>query len=703
MTHIIKETVSWGGTGLFTADGDDVTDSLRPEFGVSASRGMELIRQFVPPRVGGHSFRLSNIDQVYSPGNVTSDRYGQVVPGKKVRLSTLAVSALPFEFMDGSDFDFLDGSPFESFPIPAINIWTGLTETFRHNPAWGELSVDVSCLQMMSRLVGKEISTALYQDILINDAIDVLLDTCNWPAADRELDTATVTLDNWWLTKEDAFRALVDLVSTEGAKARFYEDGSGKIVFKNNTARDTEDVSTASQVTFDDLDPSGNVTVEEFNDNSNSKVLAVSIEQHERELQPLSVIWSRGSDIVLAANETLTIEIQTSDPFQNEQTPTPYGTNEEQTLTPTTVLTSGIFNLFFNTSDTGGLNYNSTAADIQSGLDAILGAGSVICSGGPINIAPVVVEFRGTFKEAKQPLLTSTSLLNPASSPAQLKAKETTVIDVGIDQVITLYRSDDFTAGTFTLTFGSFGTSPTILFSATAGNVQTALNNMALFNSGDVSCSGGPVNTADVNITVSNAQTTTPPVPVPTVNASGLLASRPTASINITETVVGGGPDYTVTAGSVSITLSDVKAQSLKVNLAAGASGATITGLQLRAQLLTIVRTNIATYPSSVSLPDGQIYKPTIRPDISLSVAQSLVQDVYNRYYVSHPTETITRVTQIGTADFYAVLLYDIGWRVTVKARQNMIDEDFWIEQMEHVIDWNNNLMISRFGSERIA
>jgi len=83
---------------------------------------------------------------------------------------------------------------------------------------------------------------------------------------------------------------------------------------------------------------------------------------------------------------------------------------EVQTLTGGA--TSGTFRLSFGTQQTGVLNFNDSAATIQTALRALsnIGPTGVSCTGGPLNTTPVVCTFDGPYAAVDVPLLTMQSI-----------------------------------------------------------------------------------------------------------------------------------------------------------------------------------------------------------------------------------------------------------------------------------------------------
>jgi hypothetical protein len=94
--------------------------------------------------------------------------------------------------------------------------------------------------------------------------------------------------------------------------------------------------------------------------------------------------------------------------------------DEIQTLTMTGGPTGGNFTLTFGGNTTANIPWNATAAQVQTALQALasIGAGNVLCTGGPLPATPVAVEFTGTLGFANQATMAESSLgLTGGTSP----------------------------------------------------------------------------------------------------------------------------------------------------------------------------------------------------------------------------------------------------------------------------------------------
>lgn len=81
--------------------------------------------------------------------------------------------------------------------------------------------------------------------------------------------------------------------------------------------------------------------------------------------------------------------------------------NEVQDLTST--MTSGTFTITYSGQTTSALDWDSTAAEIETALLALsnLSSGDVTCTGGPLNVTTVSLEFGGTLANVNVPLVES--------------------------------------------------------------------------------------------------------------------------------------------------------------------------------------------------------------------------------------------------------------------------------------------------------
>lgn len=112
------------------------------------------------------------------------------------------------------------------------------------------------------------------------------------------------------------------------------------------------------------------------------------------------------------------------------------GVNKVQALTPSGTISGGTFTLTNGANTTSALAYNATAATIQAALELLtsIGAGNVVCTGGPINTTAVVATFRKGLACSNTPALSISSSLTGGGSVAI----STTTAGVAASQTISL-------------------------------------------------------------------------------------------------------------------------------------------------------------------------------------------------------------------------------------------------------------------------
>jgi hypothetical protein len=217
---------------------------------------------------------------------------------------------------------------------------------------------------------------------------------------------------------------------------------------------------------------------------------------------------------------------------------------------------------------------------------------------------------------------------------------------------------------------------------------------------------GGPMDAGtDFNITFGGSGEDIPLVVINVVTP--LTADIAGATITVTVSQIGGVPDYVLTAGSVSMVLGRDSGAWVPLTITAGATGATLTGLRLRAQPVTVIRThqvsNPLAYVDAPDSPNARIYKPGIRPDISLADAEDYAADVVAYYGTARPTLTLVLLYSIYDDDLATPLGIEISDLIHVEDEQTGIDDDFFVEQIEYRVPASaeNTLFYVILGCEK--
>src|SRR5215208_4794785 len=211
MPSPLQILIDISGAGDFSGPLDDVTNSVLINPGLSFSRGKNQIKQFAQGEAGRCEFTLKNI----------SGDYTNLPRGLKVSIKLSAGGADSFAFEDGDTFTFEDGDTFTFEGSPGMTVWTGVIDDPQPKVDRFLPTVSVVCLGMLSRLVNRSLSTPLYLDITIDDAIGMALDAAGWPAAERAISVSTRRISFFCPEGADAFASIAQLVLTEGGS--FYE------------------------------------------------------------------------------------------------------------------------------------------------------------------------------------------------------------------------------------------------------------------------------------------------------------------------------------------------------------------------------------------------------------------------------------------------------------------------------------------------
>jgi hypothetical protein len=696
-------TVDWNNDSDYNDSNEDVTARVRTASGLSFWRGHNQLQPFSPPAIGSCGFELDNSDAVLSPTNTGSPLYGYLAPGKPVKFYADGLANYLLIEKSGSKLKLEDGTGFVVLEDTASrSIWTGYTDEQTQHPELGRRSVDIAGRGTLTRLQNKTISTALYSNISTSTALGYVLDAAGWPASERSIAAGTRTLEWFWVDNENAADVVNRLLYSEGPNARLYESPDGWLIFEaNNTRTSTQDRSTTSQATYSDL---SNVMAETYDPNYKSVVQACVATATTRAMQGCAPVWAYGQTLTLAANEVKTFTVRGSDPFYGAIVPSPVASNATQVLTPSATLTSGTFQLQFRGQTTSAIAYNASAATIQAALEALstIGAGNIVCTGGSINTTPVVCVFLSTLggQEIDDLISVTGSTLNPVTVPATIEVQENHAGGGLFIESQSLSPSGPLNGGSFTITASyslGAGTTPSIAYNASAATIQTAIRTMFGFTA--TVCFGGPINSGSV---LCNFADVAEAMPLVTITTSSLTMAQPSATINVTQTDKGGVADYVLTSGSLaSKTLDRTSGAFCTLTLTAGASGATLTGLRVKACPVTVVTSTEVSYPSLSSVSDpALIQRPEVVAEMSVSSMTSLLTANYNYWKQARPVVVARTVTDCySNTALEAELRREISDRVTINIPAMSLSADFFVEWVRRTVEWP--VLISEYGCEQ--
>lgn len=337
-TATYKFEVDWSNDGDWSDTGEDVTSRVRAREGVRWDRGRDQIRALSPPMAGRSDFTLDNRSKDYSPEYASGPLYGNLLPGRKVRIRTTAPSA--------------------------ATLFTGFLDDLPQHPLRTQRSVDAPALGPLSRLRGVKVSTGLYTNITTGVALGHLLTAAGWPLGDRTLSTGQTDLLYWWCDEDDAFDMAVTLLNTEGPGATLYESGDGKIVFEDRHYRQLTARSTTSQATFRDSGAEPLMSDFAYQPHLRDIINAATLTVAARTAEAEAVVWQLGGTLSLGASQAIALVARSSHPFSGATTPvatTDYTVLTGSVASVSLSRTSGASTVVTVTAGAGG----ATIADLQ--------------------------------------------------------------------------------------------------------------------------------------------------------------------------------------------------------------------------------------------------------------------------------------------------------------------------------------------------
>ena len=289
---VIELAIDRNGDGDFMDPGEDVTADVVAETGMSVYRGNDSARAISPPRVGELQAELNNRSGEYSPGS-------SVQTGSAVRLR-----------------------------MGTRDLWTGNLERPAQHPEQERQSTELSAVGTAARLSGVKVSTALYENIRVDEAIGHVLDAAGWPASARSLAAARTTLEWFWADEEDAWDLLVSLYYTEGPGAMLFEGSGGEIVFRSRHHFFTWHKSTTVQTTVRSTGPSPRIARGFEHDYGIEHIInEAAVKVARRSAKAPETVWSLGEPLEVAPNEARKLNVRAAskgssgDPFRDAVTP----------------------------------------------------------------------------------------------------------------------------------------------------------------------------------------------------------------------------------------------------------------------------------------------------------------------------------------------------------------------------------------------
>jgi len=191
-------------------------------------------------------------------------------------------------------------------------------------------------------------------------------------------------------------------------------------------------------------------------------------------------------------------------------------------------------------------------------------------------------------------------------------------------------------------------------------------------------------------------------LPMMEIGGTAVTASVPSATVAIAISLLGGVPDYVLTAGAVSFSLDRTSGGSCVLTVTAGSAGATINGLKLRARLLSIFARSDVENDNDTSASIASYGEKPLSPGVLPELDRDVAQEVANSFasYYPDPRASVThRVVSKTDAEVAARLARRVSDRITVQNTQTAVNSAFWIETIRHI--FSDGLLYSEFGCEK--
>ena len=222
-----KLQVDWNNDGDWGDAGEEI-DMGRVR-GITCSFGRDRASQLTGrSKAGKLTATLDNRSGDYNPFNSDSPIYGNILPGRPVRLLGTSTTQ--------SDQAIWQG--FLTRITPRVFLGGDATAVLEATGPLGQVNLD-------------QIEVPMVTSQRTDQVIDDILDAAGWGAGSgyRTLDTGKTTITRYWKSATYTVQALQEVESTEGGFIR--EGKDGKIIFDNRHHRLSGDALT-SQATYSD-------------------------------------------------------------------------------------------------------------------------------------------------------------------------------------------------------------------------------------------------------------------------------------------------------------------------------------------------------------------------------------------------------------------------------------------------------------------
>lgn len=226
-----KLQIDWNNNGTWTDTGEDVSARL---LSLEWARGRDFASQLTGRSISGRlRATLNNESEDYSPFNTASPLYGNLLPGRPVRIRASSGSfpyTFPIMFERTIWQGFLLAAP---MPAPSVR---------------GLRTASLEAIGPLGYINDQDVNVPMVTSIGAGAVIDDILDAAGWPAGSRDIDAGQTTIARFWGNG----KAVNLLRKVELTEAGFVlETKAGLIAFEDRHHRLSGDY-LVSQATFSD-------------------------------------------------------------------------------------------------------------------------------------------------------------------------------------------------------------------------------------------------------------------------------------------------------------------------------------------------------------------------------------------------------------------------------------------------------------------
>jgi hypothetical protein len=288
--------VDWNDDGDFSDTGENITARTLDRSSIKLQYGRDQGRALSPIAPGQASIEVNNRSHDYSPDNVSSPLYGNLLPGRQLRIQA-------------------------THNAVTYNLFNGSLEDYDVDPGRSVQSVKFTAVDAIGELAGTTLSTALYSAIRTGAALNVILDEVGWTAG-RDIDLGCSVLPWWWEEGTNALDAVKNILKAEGLSAIAFLGANGEFVFRDRSARLTRTESVNVQATFTSTTEPAIDTAIQYDVGWREIYNVVTCSAEEKILDgSLSTIYQDGAIRQLSAGETVLVNASSTEPFVEAVTP----------------------------------------------------------------------------------------------------------------------------------------------------------------------------------------------------------------------------------------------------------------------------------------------------------------------------------------------------------------------------------------------